>query len=110
LPAFPSTTALYLKRTRAANKVNVTFDYETEAFVPVEDGGFVRVPKQDPPILLPRPPRFATRRDFYEYYQDYYHCPNPDAGEVQIIQPAFVSDTGNGWNLIATGMLEVIQT
>src|SRR6185503_7270449 len=48
-------------------------------------------------------------RDFYEFYQDYYHCPNPDAGDVQIIQPAFVSDTGNGWNLVATGLLEVIK-
>ncbi len=35
--------ANYLKRTRAANKVNVTFDYETGAFVPVEDGEFVVV-------------------------------------------------------------------
>ena len=108
LPAFPSTTALYLKRTRAANKVNVTFDYETEAFVPVEDGEFVVVTNQDPPIVLPRAPRFATRRDFYEYYQDYYHCPNPDAGEVNIIQPATVSRSGNGWRLETMGALEVI--
>ena len=42
-PAFPSSVALYLKRTRSANKVNVTFDYETESFVPVEDGEFVVV-------------------------------------------------------------------
>ena len=42
-PAFPSTVALYLKRTRAANKVNVTFDYETESLVPVYDGEFVVV-------------------------------------------------------------------
>ncbi|HEV2834431.1 MAG TPA: hypothetical protein VGW58_03885, partial [Pyrinomonadaceae bacterium] len=41
LPTFPSTVALYLKRTRSANKINVTFDYETESFVPVEDGEFV---------------------------------------------------------------------
>src|SRR6266581_1567876 len=37
-PSFPSSVARYLKRTKAANKVNVTFDYETELFVPVEDG------------------------------------------------------------------------
>jgi hypothetical protein len=107
-PAFPSTVALYLKRTRSANKVSVTFDYETEAFVPVEDGEFVVVTNQDPAVVLPRAPRFASRRDFYEYYQDYYHCPNPDAGEIQIIQPATVARTPNGWKLESTGTLEVL--
>jgi hypothetical protein len=82
-PAFPSTVARYLKRTKSAHKVNVTFDYETESFVPVEDGEFVVINNGDPniqPIVLPRAPRFAARRDFYEFYQDYYHCPKPDAG------------------------------
>lgn len=108
-PAFPATVASYLKRTKAANKTSVTFDYETGAFVPVEDGEFVVVTGLDQAIVLPRAPKFSAKRDFYEYYQDYYHCPNPDAGEVQILQPAFVNRTGNGWTLIATGMLEVLQ-
>ncbi|HKY44459.1 MAG TPA: hypothetical protein VJM50_15330, partial [Pyrinomonadaceae bacterium] len=107
-PAFPSLVAQYLKRTRAANKTNVTFDYETGAFVPVEDGEFVVVTNIDQPIVLPRTPRFSTKRDFYEYYQDYYHCPNPDAGEVQIVQPAVVAPVDDGWTLEATGSLEVI--
>ncbi len=107
-PAFPSTVALYLKRTRAANKVNVTFDYETESFVPVEDGEFVVVTNNEPAIVLPRAPRFASRRDFYEYYQDYYHCPKPDAGEVHIVQPAIVASTASGWKLEAMGALEVL--
>lgn len=107
-PAFPSTVALYLKRTRAANKVNVTFDYETESFVPVEDGEFVVVTSSEPPVVLPRAPRFASRRDFYEYYQDYYHCPKPDAGEVHILQPATLSETANGWKLETMGALEVL--
>jgi hypothetical protein len=110
-PAFPSTVAQYLKRTKSAHKVNVTFDYESEAFVPVEDGEFVVIDSGDPgiqSIVLPRAPRFATSRDFYEFYQDYYHCPKPDAGEVRILQPAAVSRTGAGWKLQATGLLEVI--
>lgn len=107
-PAFPATVANYLKRTKAANKINVTFDYETGAFAPVEDGEFVVVTSLEPAIVLPRAPQFSAKRDFYEFYQDYYHCANPDAGEVQIIQPAFVSRAGNGWTLAATGLLEVI--
>lgn len=107
-PAFPSTVVLYLKRTRAANKVNVTFDYETESFVPVEDGEFVVVTNSEPAIVLPRAPRFGSRRDFYEYYQDYYHCQKPDAGEVQIVEPATVAQTANGWKLETMGLLEVL--
>jgi hypothetical protein len=108
-PAFPSLVASYLKRTKAANKINVTFDYETASFVPVEDGEFVVVTNLTQAFVLPRAPKFSSKRDFYEFYQDYYHCPNPDAGDVQIIQPAFVSDSGNGWTLSATGILEVIK-
>jgi hypothetical protein len=107
-PGFPSAVALYLKRTRSANKANVTFDYETETFVPVEDGEFVVVTSGEQAFVLPRASRFAARRDFYEYYQDYYHCPNPDAGEVHIVQPATVTRAANGWKLEATGVLEVV--
>ncbi|HEU4768868.1 MAG TPA: hypothetical protein VFS77_15900, partial [Pyrinomonadaceae bacterium] len=111
-PAFPSTVAEYLKRTKSAHKLNVTFDYETESFVPVEDGEFVVVNNGDPntqPIVLPRAPRFSTRRDFYEFYQDYYHCPKPDAGEVKILRPAAVTRAGAGWRLQTTGLLEIIN-
>jgi hypothetical protein len=110
-PAFPATVAHYLKRTKSVHKLNVTFDYETESFVPVEDGEFVVINNGDPnvqPIVLPRAPRFSTRRDFYEFYQDYYHCQKPDAGEVNILRPAAVTRAGTGWKLQTTGLLEVI--
>jgi len=109
-PAFPSLVASYLKRTKAANKENVTFDYETGSFVPVEDGEFVVITNLAQPVVMPRAPKFSTKRDFYEFYQDYYHCPNPDAGEVQIIQPAFVAKSGDGWALVATGILDVLNS
>ena len=111
-PSFPSSVANYLRRTKVANKFNVTFDYETELFVPVEDGEFVLIStdKEDSePIVLPRTARFATRRDFYEFYQDYYHCAKPDAGEVNIIEPAAVAPTVAGWKLEAPGILEVLE-
>jgi hypothetical protein len=69
----------------------------------------VVVTNQDQSFVLPRASKFATKRDFYEFYQDYYHCPNPDAGDVQILQPAFVKPADNGWSLVATGTLDVIK-
>ena len=108
-PAFPSTVTNYLKRTRSTNKVNVTFDYESGSFVPVEDGEFVVITNLEQPIVLPRATKFSTKRDFYEFYQDYYHCSNPDAGDVQIIHPAVVTAGENGWTLTTTGLLDMVK-
>ena len=111
-PSFPDSVAHYLKRTKAANKVNVTFDYEGELFVPVDDGEFVLVSNGSAamqPIVLPRSARFATSRDFYDLYQDYYHCTKPAAGQVHIIEPAAVAPTADGWKLDAPGILEVLE-
>src|SRR6266487_1544341 len=56
-PCFPSSVADYLRRTKVANKLNATFDYETELFVPVEDGEFVLISNEAvQPIVLPRSP------------------------------------------------------
>ncbi len=111
-PSFPSFVANYLRRTKAANKFNVTFDYETELFVPVEDGEFVLISTGNESfqtIVLPRTARLKSRRDFYEFYQDYYHCTKPEAGDVHIIHPAVVVPAVGGWKLLATGILEVLE-
>lgn len=111
-PSFPSSVAGYLRRTRAANKINVTFDYEGEVFVPIDDGEFVLINGADDPtlpVVLPRLARFASPRDFYEFYQDFYHCPQPIIGEVQILKPAAVVRVAEGWKLETPGVLEVIK-
>lgn len=109
-PEFPCSVAYYLKRIKAANKLNVTFDYESGLFVRVEDGEYVLVHSGDETtaIVLPRFPRFNTRRHFYDFYQDYYYCANPGAGEVHIVQPATVEAVNGGWKLKAAGVLEVL--
>ncbi|HZE69652.1 MAG TPA: hypothetical protein VE135_09030 [Pyrinomonadaceae bacterium] len=111
-PSFPSPVALYLRKTKAANKLNVTFDYENEVFAPVEDGEFVLISNDAEavqPIVIPRSATFATPRDFYEFYQDFYLCPQPGAGEVRVLEPAVVVLTVDGWKLQTAGVLEVIK-
>ena len=110
-PAFPSSVREYLKRTKAANKLFVTFDYETELFVLIEDGEFVVVSNNDDSgrtFLIPRSTQLAGSRDFYELYQDYYHCAAPQSGEINIAEPALVVETGDGWKFEATGILLVV--
>jgi len=108
-PVFPSSVADYLRRTKATKKLNVTFDYETGVFVAVDDGEFVLIinsPEASIP-LLPRSASFTSGRDFYELYQDYYHCNSLNAGEVHVIEPAFVEPVENGWKLRSMGLLDV---
>ena len=108
-PVFPSTVTRYLRRTKGSSKINVTFDYDSELFVPIEDGEFVLISNPDVnPIVLPRTGRFLSQRDFYELYQDYYHCTDVKVGEVQIIEPAIVEAVGAGWRLQSSGLLEVL--
>lgn len=110
-PSFPSSVAHYLRRTKAANKQIVTFDYESGLFAAVDDGEFVLVRNDEEtrPIVLPRSARLATKRDFYEFYQDYYHCAKPGTGEMYIVQPADVAEVENGWRFQTPGVLEVLE-
>ena len=111
-PVFPSSVAQYLKKTKAANKHNVTFDYATELFLPIDNGEFVLVSvgsENSRFIVLPRSVRFESKRDFYELYQDYYHCAKVDTGEVHIIEPAVVEPVQGGWKLQSMGVLEIVD-
>jgi hypothetical protein len=111
-PTFPSTVAKYVRKTRAANKLYVTFDYETELFVPIEDGEFIVIKNNDETgktFVLPRATRLAAPRDFYELYQDYYHCTAPEAGEINIAEPAVVADTSEGWKFQSSGVFTIVS-
>jgi len=111
-PSFPSTVADYLRRTKTANKTYATFDYETELFVPIEDGEFVVITGNDGTgrtFLIPRSPRLSEPRDFYELYQDYYHCAAPKIGAINVASPAVVSNAGDGWKLEEPGIFEMFD-
>jgi hypothetical protein len=111
-PSFPCSVAHFLRKTKASNKTNVTFDYETELFIPVGDGEFVLIGNASDSvqlIVIPRSTSLQTKRDFYEFYQDFYHCTNPEAGELHIVEPAAVTSTTQGWQLQAPGILEVLE-
>ena len=109
-PTFPSMVAQYLRRTKVANQTYATFDYETELFVPIDDGEFVVINNNDESgrtFLVPRSARLSEPRDFYELYQDYYHCAAPRIGAINVVAPAIVSKTAGGWQLQESGVFEV---
>src|SRR5215468_1131017 len=111
-PTFPSLVADYLRKTKASNKLNVTFDFDSGTFVAVADGEFVLIGNDgdvNQSIILPRSVRFSSKRDFYELFQDYYHCAKLYVGEVRILEPAVVTRNGQGWKFQTAGVLEVIE-
>src|SRR5690349_17688406 len=112
-PSFPNLVSQFLRKTKATNKSNVTFDYDTGLFVEIEDGEFVVVPDALEPnrvMVVPRLAQFSDPREFYEMYQDYYHHrAEVRAGEVFIHEPAWAERSDGGWAFKSQGMLEIVD-
>jgi hypothetical protein len=112
-PSFPNLVSQFLRKTKAANKSNVTFDYDTGLFVEIEDGEFVIVPdasERQRVMVVPRLAQFSDPREFYEIYQDYYHHrAEIRAGEVFIHEPALAERADGGWAFKSQGILEVVD-
>lgn len=109
-PAFPFPAGQYLEKVKAYQ--GATIDYERELFIAAEKGEFAIVPQDAEPArsaLIPQRERFASKRDFYEHYQDFFICDNPVGGEVVVIQPAMVDQVEGGWQLAKPGILEIMD-
>src|ERR1043165_2103547 len=111
-PEFPVSAVDYLgKMNRFANVVRPDFQNGILVNAPDGDGELVliRDSRDDtqPLFVIPRATQFHTKQDFYTYYQKYYDCVRPTAGDVWIIGPAVVEKVTGGWQLREKGMLEV---
>jgi formylglycine-generating enzyme required for sulfatase activity len=58
-------------------------------------------------FLIPSITRFQTKQKFFAYYEKYYDCEKPSAGDIWIIDPATVAKVEGGWRLKKRGVLEV---
>jgi hypothetical protein len=112
-PSFPNLVSQFLRKTKATNKCNVTFDYDTGLFVEIEDGEFVVVPDAsdgNQVMVVPRLTQFSDPREFLEIYQDYYHYRGElRTGEVFIHESALAERTDTGWTFKSPGVLEVVD-
>lgn len=111
LPAFPASVSECLKRIKPHRQVIATFDYQKNLFVAAEEGEFILVHDGNGLghlMVLPRQTHFSTRRDHYNQYEDFYYCANPVPGELQIVQPALVTQVTGGWKLTESGVIETL--
>jgi hypothetical protein len=111
-PEFPVSAVDYLgKMNRFANVVRP--DFQNGILVNDPDGTgelvLIRDSRDDtqPLFVVPSLTQFQTKQDFYTYYQKYYDCARPSAGDVWIIGPAVVERVAGGWQLREKGMLEI---
>lgn len=110
-PTFPSLVADYLSRLRPNQPTAVEADFRTNLLVAAapEDAPFFFIENSDGSgagIVLPKP-RLQRSQEFSSYYKGYYHCSDPSAGEVYIIEPALVCPDGKGWRLSQKGRMEI---
>lgn len=108
-PSFPAPVAEYLSRVRD-KKITCKLDLQDNLLVADDDGKFVLLPSGTTPnlsIVLPKLTRFASKRDYYDSYEDYYECETPAAGEVIVIYPAIATKLENGWKLKEIGRLDI---
>jgi hypothetical protein len=113
-PAFPISTVDYLGKMQRSVLV-VKPDFQNGILVIDPDGkgelALIRDPKIDddlqPLFVVPRAAQFQTKQDFHTYYEKYYDCARPSAGEVWIVEPALVSKVQGGWLLREKGTLEI---
>lgn len=113
-PQFPISIGDYLsKMQRSSNIVRPDFQNDILVSDPGGTGELVLIRDAgisddlQPLFVIPRATQFQTKQDFYTYYQKYYECARPSAGDVWIIDPAVVSRVSGGWQLREKGVLEV---
>ncbi len=113
-PLFPISTVDYLEKMRRHTLV-VKPDFQNGILVTDPDGkgelALIGDPKIDedrqPLFVVPRAAQFQTKQDFHTYYEKYYDCDKPSAGDVWIVEPAVVSKVQGGWLLREKGVLEI---
>lgn len=113
-PVFPISIGDYLsKMQRSTNIVRPDFQNDILVSDPGGTGELILIRDAaiaddlQPLFVVPRATQFQTKQDFYTYYQKYYECARPSAGDVWIIDPAVVSKVSGGWQLREKGVLEV---
>jgi uncharacterized protein YoxC len=113
-PDFPASVIDYLDK-KKRNSTVVRPDFQNGILISDLDGKGELVLIRDasipddaqPLFLVPRVPQFQTKQEFHSYYERYYDCQRPSAGDVWIIDPAIVSTVPGGWELREKGVLEV---
>lgn len=112
-PDFPIAVDELLRRLQD-KVVIVKRDFQNDMLVSAPDGKGELVLMRDSItnemqtfFMVPTITKFQMRQDYYNFYEKYYECHNPESGAVWIVDPAVVEKVAGGWKLREKGRLEV---
>lgn len=114
MPVFPI-SADELLRQMHGKSVVLKRDFQNDMLVSDPDGKGELVLIRDsqiadesqPLFLVPSVAQFQMRQEYYNFYEKYYECANPESGAVWIAAPATVQKVAGGWQLREKGRLEI---
>jgi hypothetical protein len=116
-PEFPVSAESYLEKVKGSNRFSTVIrpDFQNGILVKDSDGRGELVLIEDSTrsvdfqrlFVVPSVSQFQMKQDFYNYYDEYYECDQPTAGNVWIVHPAIVEKVNGGWRLMEKGRLEV---
>jgi hypothetical protein len=114
IPDFPIATDDLLRQMHGKSVI-VKRDFQNDMLVsdPEGKGELVlirdsQIPDDIQPLfIVPSVTQFQMRQEYYNFYEKYYECRNPEAGAVWILEPAVVEKVSGGWQLREKGSLEV---
>jgi hypothetical protein len=116
-PEFPVSAETYLQKMKGSNRSTTVIRPDFQNGILVKDGEgrgeLVLVEDLTRPVdfqrlfVVPSVSQFQMKQDFYNYYDGYYECDQPTAGDVWILHPAIVEKVNGGWRLREKGRLEV---
>jgi hypothetical protein len=116
-PEFPVSAETYLQKMKGSNRSTTVIRPDFQNGILVKDGEgrgeLVLIEDLTRPVdfqrlfVVPSVSQFQMKQDFYNYYEGYYECDQPTAGDVWILHPAIVEKVNGGWRLREKGRLEV---
>jgi hypothetical protein len=114
MPVFPIAGDVLLRQMHS-KAVVVKRDFQNDMLVSDPDGKGELVLIRDsgladevqPLFIVPRVTQFQMRQEYYNFYEKYYDCANPESGAVWIVDPAVVEKVAGGWQLREKGRLEI---
>jgi len=114
MPVFPIAADDYLRKEQF-KAVVVKRDFQNDMLIldPEAKGELMlirdpRIPDEMQTLLIvPRVTQFQMRQEYYNFYERYFDCRNPESGAVWILAPGTVDKVSGGWQLRDKGKLEI---
>jgi hypothetical protein len=104
-PRFPMSNE-NLQKNYSSTAINAKVDFGSGLLIK-DDSGKSEWLILENNILIPKLEKMMMKQEYHNYYEKFYSCKNPGAGEIWIMHPTIVSEVTEGWQMLEKGELEI---